>query len=374
MTKILRLALAGALTAGAVAWWGPGVGAVDASDAATASPARKVETDLPLRDLAGRNGLRVGTAVDLDAYDTDATYREWVDREFSAVTAENAMKWESLEPVRGQYDWEAADRFVDTARANGQEVHGHTLVWHNQLPAWLTEGLADGSLTDADLRKIVQEYVTAVVTHFRGRIWHWDVVNEAVADGAAPGLRDTVFLQRLGSGYIADALRWAHEADPEAQLWLNDYGADRINAKSDAYYELARGLVAEGAPLHGVGFQGHGAMGSGFPITAVDNLERFAALGLATGFTEVDVRYELPGSNHKTAAQVGAFTTLLQACLLAPSCEMFTVWGFTDRYSWIPGWYTDPPEGEATLLDVDYQPKAVYRALQQTLALAARGG
>jgi endo-1,4-beta-xylanase len=372
---MLRFAVAGVLGAAALSWVGPpAVQAISpdttGSDRVSAARSTPRQTDLPLRVLAARNGLRIGTAVDADALANDEVYRTWLKRDFSAVTPENAMKWDALEPVRGQYNWGPADQIVDAALKNGQKVHGHTLLWHNQLPAWLTQGVTDGSITDDEFRTLVQRHITDVVRHFRGRIWQWDVVNEMIADGSNPGLRESLLLQHLGPDYVADALRWARQADPRVELWLNDYGADRINTKSDAYYGLASQLVADGVPLDGVGFQGHVAEGSGFPITAVDNLQRFGELGLTTGFTEVDVRYQLPGNNHKTAAQVGAFTTLLQACLLSPSCEMFTLWGFTDRYSWIPGWFTDPPEGEATPLDKDYQPKAAYRALQQTLALA----
>ncbi len=327
--------------------------------------------DQPLRDLAKRLDLRVGTAVDMSALVTDATYRDRVADEFSAVTAENVMKWESLEPARGQYNWGPADELVDFARQNGQRVHGHTLIWHNQLPGWLTQGLADGSITSGEFRDIVREHVTTVVSHFKGRIWHWDVVNEAFTDGDNPVLRDTIFRQHMGDAYIADVLRWAHAADPKAELWLNDYAIDNVNPKSTAYYEFARQLLRQRVPLTGMGFQGHLDLQYPIPIDAVDNLRRFDALGLTTGFTEVDVRYFLPGDTYKTAGQVGSFTTLLQACLLTDGCEMFTLWGFTDKYSWVPGFFGN--QGEATPLDESFQPKPAYRGLQQTLSLAASG-
>jgi len=363
--KRFTLGVAGALVVALLVGSGPSAAtATGEHRPREGTPAEQI--DRPLRALAKPYGLRIGTAVDLDAFASDETYRTVLARDFSAVTAENAMKWATLEPVRGQYNFGPADQLVDVARRNGQRVHGHTLLWHSQLPDWLTAGVADGSIDAAELREIVRDHISTVVRHFRGRIWHWDVVNEPIADGANPTLRDTIFLTHLGPDYIADALRWAHEADRRAQLWINDYGADRLNAKAEGYYALARQLVEQGAPLHGVGFQGHVAMTSGFPITAVDNLRRFGDLGLATGFTEVDVRYVLPGDNHKTAAQVGAYQTLLRACLFNRSCEMFTVWGFTDRYSWIPGFF--PGEGEATPYDANFQPKAAYRALQQELA------
>ena len=365
--KQLRLALVGALATGALLL--SGLSSSAATGLFTTPANRSQSIDQPLRVLAQPLDLRVGTAVDMNALANDATYRARVSTEFSAVTAENVMKWETLEPTRGVYNWGPADQLVDFARSNGQKVHGHVLLWHSQLPGWLTTGVANKTISSDELRTIVRDHITTVVRHFRGKIWHWDVVNEAFTDGDNPTLRDTIFLQNLGPNYIADALRWAHAADPKAGLWLNDYAIDNVNAKSTAYYELAKQLLAQHVPLTGMGFQGHLDLQYPIPSDAVDNLRRFDQLGLDTGFTEVDVRYFLPGDTYKTAGQVGSFTTLLQACLLTPRCEMFTLWGFTDRYSWIPKW-SNNKEGEATPLDANFQPKPAYRALQQTLALA----
>jgi endo-1,4-beta-xylanase len=359
----MRVLAAGLLAATSIALVGPST-AVAGNEAATAG--RPQPIDLPLRDLAKRHDLRIGTAVDMAALGSDTTYRDLVAREFSAVTAENAMKWESLEPVRGQYNWGPADELVDFARRNGQKVHGHTLLWHNQLPQWLTSGVADGSIDSAELREIVKDHIQTVVRHFRGKIWHWDVVNEAFTDGANPVLRETIFYQHLGPNYIADALRWAHAADPRVKLYLNDYAIDGINPKSTAYLDLAKDLLRQRAPLHGMGFQGHLDLQYPIPIDAAANLRRFDRIGLETAFTEVDVRYFLPASTYNTAGQVGSFTVLLQACLLTPRCVMFTLWGFTDKYSWVPGFFDG--QGEATPLDVNFQPKPAYTALQLTLA------
>jgi endo-1,4-beta-xylanase len=367
--KKLRLSVVGVLAASALVWAGP-------STIATAHGPqpqlhdRAPTIDRPLRVLAKPHDLLFGTAVNMDALADDPTYRDLVAREFSAVTAENVMKWSELEPERGVYNWEPADRLVDFARRNGQKIHGHTLIWHNQLPTWLTEGVADETISPAEFRDIVRNHITTVVRHFKGKVRAWDVVNEALTDGDNPVLRDTIFLQNLGPDYIADALRWAHRADPRAKLYLNDYAIDGINPKSTAYLELARQLRRDRVPLHGMGFQGHLDLQYPLPIDAPQNLLRFDRLGMETAFTEVDVRYFLPGDTYKEAGQVGSFNTLLQACLLTPRCVMFTLWGFTDRYSWIPG-FSNGLQGEATPLDENFQPKAAYRGLQQVLTVAA---
>ncbi|MFC6018520.1 endo-1,4-beta-xylanase [Plantactinospora solaniradicis] len=377
----LRIVLVGVLAAGSLYSIGPST-ATAAPTKVTGGTATKVatggsvahvppaqSTDLPLRTLARKHGLGIGTAVDMAALEADPQYRSLVAREFSAVTAENVMKWESLEPTRGEYNWGPADELVDFARRNGQKVHGHTLLWHSQAPAWLNEGVADGSISPAELRTIVRDHITTVVKHFRGKIRAWDVVNEAFTDGDNPVLRDTIFRQHLGPNYIADALRWAHAADPNAKLFLNDYAIDNINPKSTAYYELAKQLLKQRAPLHGMGFQGHLDLQYPLPIDAPENLRRFDKLGLQTAFTEVDVRFDLPVDNWKTAGQVGSFNTLLQACLLTPRCVMFTVWGFSDKYSWVPGFFEG--QGSATPMDENFQPKPAYRGLQQVLAVAS---
>jgi endo-1,4-beta-xylanase len=317
-----------------------------------------------LRAAARGTGVRIGTAVDTTALAADAPYRQAVAREFSTVTPENVMKWEAVEPTRGTYDWAAADGLVDFARAHGQTVRGHTLVWHSQNPAWLTEA----AFSPAELRALLRKHIFDEVGHFKGRIWAWDVVNEAFNDDGT--WRDTIWLRNLGPGYIADAFRWAHQADPGAKLFLNDYNNEGINAKSDAYYALVKQLRAEHVPVQGYGMQGHLGVQYGFPGDALANARRFDALGLQTAFTEVDVRMPLPTDPIKVQAQAQGFTTLLTACLLVKHCVSYTLWGFTDRYNWVPGVFDG--QGSATPLDENLAPKPAYNAIRDTLTLAGR--
>ena len=170
---------------------------------------------------------------------------------------------------------------------------------------------------------------------YKGKIQQWDVVNEVFEEDGSP--RNSIWLRELGPSYIADAFRWAHAADPKAKLFLNDYNVEGVNAKSTAYYELAKRLRAEGVPVQGFGAQGHLAIQYGFPGQVAENLARFGALGMRTAFTEVDVRMILPVDETKSATQASYYRRLLDACLGARSCTSFTVWGFTDKYSWVPG-------------------------------------
>ncbi|MQA79196.1 MAG: 1,4-beta-xylanase [Streptosporangiales bacterium] len=312
-----------------------------------------------LRDLAARRGLAVGTAVDMAALVDDARYRDVVVREFDSVTAENVMKWEAVEPERGRLDFAAADALVRFARRHRQVVRGHTLVWHNQLPSWLT----DGGFGDAELRSILRRHVHQEAGHFRGRLTAWDVVNEPFEEDGS--MRDTIWLRALGPEYVEDALRWASHADPRARLYVNDYNVEGLGPKSDAMYALVTRLRRRGVPVHGVGIQGHLSIAYDFPAGVVENVRRFTDLGLEVALTEVDVRMPLPVTEEKLAVQADYFDRLLRACLAERRAVSYTVWGFTDRYSWVPG--TFPGEGAATPFDADYRRKPAYLALRDAL-------
>ena len=317
-----------------------------------------------LRALASQSGLRIGAAINTDLLATNPDYRAIAASQFSSVTPENVMKWEVVEPTQGTYDWSAADDLVSFAQQNGQLVRGHTLVWHSQLPAWLNA--AAPSMTPDEVRALLKKHVVDEVTHFRGKVWQWDVVNEAFNDDGT--LRDTIWLQKLGPGYIADAFRWAHQADPRALLFYNDYNIEYTGPKSNAVYQLVKDLKAQGVPIDGVGFQTH--LDTQYPLPDLqNNLQRFAALGLKVAETEVDVRTTLPVTPVEQNAQIGGFTSTLQACLAVRACLSYTVWGIGDAYSWVPAVF--PGEGAATIYDENLQPKPEYTALQQTLALAA---
>ncbi|MGC9671254.1 endo-1,4-beta-xylanase [Planosporangium sp. 12N6] len=331
---------------------------------------RAQPVDQSLRALGNRHDLRIGTAVDMAALASDGTYRDRTAAEFSTVTPENVMKWEVVEPQRGSFDFSAADRLVDFARQHGQKVRGHTLLWHNQLPKWLTDGVADGSITADQLRTILRDHIFAEAGHFRGRIWQWDVVNEAINDDGT--MRNTIWLQKLGPGYIADAFRWAHQADPHALLFYNDYNIEFTGAKHDAAVALVTSLKAQGVPIHGVGMQGHLGLQYGLPSAPelAANVKHFADAGLATAFTEVDVRMPMPNDVYRSQAQAQGYSVVMQACLLNPRCLSVTVWGYTDKYSWIPGWFTDPPQGAANLLDENFAAKPAYQAVRTVLAMS----
>src|SRR2546429_15864 len=335
-----------------------------------------------LRALAAKTGLRIGTAVipfDLD----HPAYQAIVASQFSVVTPGNEMKWQVVEPTQGTFDWSGADRLVAFAEQHGQLVRGHTLLWHNQLPDWLTSGVANGTISNAQLRDLLHRHIITEVSRYKGRIWQWDVANEFFTDSNPSTINPNDFwVSHLGAGIIADAFRWAHQADPHALLFYNDYniaGEDGTNAKSDAVFAWLQQMLDQGVPIDGVGDQGHLDTQFGFSGPKMtQDLQRYAGLGLRVAITEADVRTfvnnatdQVPTDNLAVFAQPYEFGQMLKAALVVPECISFTVWGFGDADSWVPGFFTG--EGYATLYDVNLQPKPAFSALQQDLRLAAFG-
>ena len=364
-------------------------GAASADEASTSASST-------LRELGAQVQLRIGTAAvpnDL----SDPTLAQITADQFSVLTPGNEMKWQVVEPSPGTFNWTGADNLVNFAEEHRERVRGHTLVWHNQLPNWLTQGVANGTISDAQLRDLLHQHITTEVSRYRGRIWQWDVVNEMMTDSNPSQLNPNDFwIAHLGAGLLADVFRWAHAADPEALLCYNDYniaGEDGSNAKFNAAFTTVKSLLAQKVPIDCVGDQGHLDLQFGFnPILMTQDLRAYASLGLKVAITEADVRTFVettdsdqtpivsktdPTPSH-TANPAGAdwYVGMLQSCLAVKACISFTVWGFADAESWIPG--TFKGEGDADLYDVNLNPKPQYTALQQTLSLARgaphRGG
>ncbi|MFF5290712.1 endo-1,4-beta-xylanase [Paractinoplanes globisporus] len=339
--------------------------------------------------LAAPINLRIGNAVNMDKLNVDATYTSLVANQYSTVTPENVMKWEVIEPTQGQLNFAPADQLVSFAQQHNQLVRGHTLLWHNQLPGWLTTGVSNGTISNAQLRDILKRHIFDEAGHFRGKIWQWDVANEVFANAWDPnplpnGMNgDNFWVSHLGVGIVADAFRWAHQADPHALLFYNDFnigGEDGTNAKADAVYAWVKSVRAQGVPIQGVGNQGHLDTQYGFSGAKLqDDLARYASLGVKVAITEADVRtfvettdsLQTPTDSLAQFAQPFEFDQMLKACLAVSSCLSFTIWGVDDADSWVPGVFTG--EGYATLHDTNLQPKTAYTTLQQDLRLSASG-
>ncbi|AYN39859.1 endo-1,4-beta-xylanase [Streptomyces dangxiongensis] len=312
--------------------------------------------DTPLRDLAAAKGKVVGTAV--TGSRLTGTYGDIAGSQFGSLTPGNAMKWETVEPTQGSFNWTEADQIVAFAQAHDQQVRGHTLVWHSQNPGWLT----NGNWTSAQLGSLLQNHISTEVGRYKGEVAAWDVVNEPFNEDGT--YRSGIWYNGLGSGYIANALTWAHAADPDAKLYINDYNVEGVNAKSTALYNLVRSLKEQGVPIGGVGLQAHLILGQ-VPSTLQQNIQRFADLGVDVAITELDVRMQLPADSTEPAQQAADFKSVVAACATVTRCVNVTVWGFTDADSWVPS--TFPGYGAATPYDENYQPKPAYHGIAQAL-------
>ncbi|MHB9856779.1 non-reducing end alpha-L-arabinofuranosidase family hydrolase [Streptomyces sp. YIM S03343] len=270
---------------------------------------------------AAQSGRYFGTAVAAGRLG-DGTYTTVLDREFNAVTPENEMKWDTTERSRGSFDFGPADQIVNRAASRGQRVRGHTLVWHSQLPGWVK------SITDANtLRSVMSNHITTVMNHYKGRIYAWDVVNEAFADGGSGQHRPSVFQDLLGDGFIEQAFRTARTADPSAKLCYNDYSIEDWNAaKTQGVYRMVRDFKSRGVPIDCVGFQAHFGTG-GPPASLQTTLSNFAALGVDVQITELDIAQASPT----------AYANTVRACMNVARCTGITVWGIRDSDSWRSG-------------------------------------
>lgn len=274
-----------------------------------------------LGTAAADTGRYFGTAVAAGRLG-DSTYTGVLNREFTMVTPENEMKWDAVEPSRGSFTFGAADRIVGQATAQGQRMRGHTLVWHSQLPGWV------GSIGDANtLRSVMNNHITTEMNHYKGKIYAWDVVNEAFADGGSGQHRSSVFQNLLGDGFIEEAFRTARNVDPAAKLCYNDYNIENwTDAKTQGVYRMVKDFKSRGVPIDCVGLQSHFGAG-GPPANFRTTISSFAALGVDVQLTELDI----------AQASTTAYADTVRACLAVARCTGITVWGIRDSDSWRGG-------------------------------------
>ncbi len=325
-----------------------------------------------LREAAQGCGLLIGAAV-RPAQLSEAAYASTLAHEFNMLEPEDALKWEVVHPERAAFDFSQADQIADFATRHDMKVRGHTLVWHRQNPKWLTEG----NYASGELAEILEKHIKTVVGHYRGKIFAWDVVNEAF-DELRPGtLRSTIWRDQPGIGlagngnsYIERCFRWAHEADPQALLFYNEAEAETVNPKSDAIYAMVRDFRQRGVPIDGVGFQMHIANLHADVVSITANIERFTALGVQVHITEMDVALPVDADGNAHAEdlqrQAEIYRQIASACLAHRGCTAIQTWGFTDKYSWI-GSHSKKTQGAALLLDRDYRAKPAYQALRKAL-------
>jgi endo-1,4-beta-xylanase len=326
---------------------------------------------LSLRSLAKSRNINIGAAVPSRLL-AEPEYTAILTSEFSQLEPENEMKFAPVHPRPDSdpqpYNFVGADALVAFAQNHNMLVRGHTLVWHKQVPDWVTTG----NFSASQLAGVLHNHIGTVVTRYSSKVYAWDVVNEAFnADGS---LRDTIWYDQPGiavgpgTKYIEQAFRWAHEADPSAKLFYNDYDTEELNVKSDAIYEMARDFKQRNVPLDGIGFQAHVTLKFDDPAkleSFARNLDRFAKLGFELHITELDVRLD-DSSPDSFAAQAKLYGEIAAICVRQPACKLIQIWGVTDKHSWIPAFF--PGKGWALPWDENYQKKPAYDALHSALA------
>ncbi|MEU9046004.1 endo-1,4-beta-xylanase [Kitasatospora sp. NPDC048343] len=323
---------------------------VGAATVVTASPAAHAAGSTTLGAAAAGSGRYFGAAVAAGRLG-DSTYSTILDREFNMITPENEMKWDTIEPSRGNFNFAPADSIVGHANAHGQRMRGHTLVWHSQLPSWVS------SIGDANtLRGVMDNHITTEMSHYKGKIYAWDVVNEAFADDGSGRHRSSVFQNVLGDGFIEEAFRTARNVDPSAKLCYNDYNIENwTDAKTQGVYTMVKDFKSRGVPIDCVGFQSHFGAG-GPPSNFQTTLSDFAALGVDVQLTELDI----------AQASTTAYANAVNACLSVARCTGITVWGIRDSDSWRSG-------ENPLLFDNNGNKKPAYGAVLTTLGGSANG-
>ncbi|KAG0128373.1 glycoside hydrolase superfamily [Tuber indicum] len=271
-------------------------------------------------------------------------------KEFGQITPGNSMKWDATEGTRNTFTFAKGEEIFALAEKNGQKVRGHTLVWHPQLPGVGTNGGFD----NATLVSVVGSHVAEVVKKWKGRILHWDVLNEIFNEDGT--WRSSIFYNIIGEAFPGIAFRAARAADPSAKLYINDYNIDGTGAKSTAMYNLVKKLLAEGAHL----------IVGNVPSTMQNNWARFASLGVDVAIIELDIRMTFPADAAGLAQQDEDYKNVVMGCVNVPRCVGIIVWDYTDKYSWIPAVF--PGQGAALPWDEDMVVKPAYATIASALA------
>ena len=294
--------------------------------------------------------------------------------QFNSVTAENAMKMGPIHPKENEYNWGNADSIVAFAMRNGLKVRGHCLCWHEQAPSWFFTDIEGNAVSKEVLMKRLKDHITTVVSRYKGKIYAWDVLNEAVDDNPANLLRNTEFLKICGEEYISKVFEWAHEADPDALLFYNDYNTERPE-KADRIYTLLKKLKDAGVPVNGMGLQGHWSIYEPSRDQLEYAIKKFSSLGLQVQVTELDMsvyhwekerRAKLPGEKddltpemeQKQVAQYKMVFDVFRK--YKEAITGVTFWNLSDRYTWLDRHPVMGRKNYPLLFDRELQPKKAF--------------
>jgi len=342
-----------------------------------------------LRDVF-KNDFLIGAAVNQDQFtERDARGLSIIASQFNSITPENVLKWVSVHPQPDQYNFAGPDAYVAFGEKYHMFIVGHTLIWHNQTPRWVFEDDKHHSLDRATLLDRMRDHIHTVVGRYKGRIKGWDVVNEALNEDGT--LRPSPWLKIIGEDYLVKAFQFAHEADPDAQLYYNDYSLENEPKRKGAI-ELITKLKAAGVPVYAVGLQGHDKMDWPTPEQEDATIAAFARLGIKVNITELDIDL-LPRATRSQGADIAmtaearpelnpfahGLPEAMQQSLATRYADLFrvflkhrevidrvTFWGVTDADSWLNNWPVQGRTSYPLLFDRSGRAKPAFEAVLQT--------
>ena len=340
------------------------------------------------------SSFRIGAAVNERQFTgADSVGAALIRRQFNTITPENVLKWENVHPRLGVYNFAPADRYVDFGTRNGMFVIGHTLVWHSQVPRWVFQDAAGNPVSRDTLLARMRDHIFAVVGRYKGRIKGWDVVNEALNDDGS--LRHSPWYTIIGEDYLVKAFQFAHEADPDAQLYYNDYSLDNAPRRNGAV-ALVRRLKAAGVPVYAVGSQSHDKMDWPSVAQVDSTIRAIGATGVKVNITELDIDV-LPPATQNRGADVSlrgqaspasnpyraGLPDSVQRALAARYADLFqvfashrtvidrvTFWGVGDGDSWLNDWPARGRTSYPLLFDRGDRPKPAFDAVMSVAARA----
>ncbi|MBN2215207.1 MAG: endo-1,4-beta-xylanase [Bacteroidales bacterium] len=332
----------------------------------------------------------IGVAVNpVQIFEKDSLAKPFIMKHFNSITSEDHLKWEKVHPLPGVYDFTVADSIVAFGERNGMFIVGHTLIWHSQTPKWVFEDSLGNPLSRDALLQRMKDHITTVVGRYKGRVNGWDVINEPVGDDGQ--IRKTKWYEIIGEDYIQKAFEYAREADPEAELYFNDYNIE-MNCKREGGIRLIKNLLEQGVQIDGVGIQAHWHLDRPDLHEIDTTIQLLAGMGLDVMFTELDIivvpeplgvigadiaqkaGYQkelnpypdiLPDSVQQELADrySDVFKTFVK---YQDNISRVTFWGLHDGYSWKNNWPIRGRSVHPLLFDKNYQPKPAYYAVMET--------
>jgi endo-1,4-beta-xylanase len=329
--------------------------------------AQQIDSSLGLKDYYKKHFL-IGASVTPNSLKGESG--ALIIREFNTLTAENAMKPALIHPEKDRYFWTDTDSIVGFAKRNNMKMRGHTLCWHRQTPDWFFKDSEGKQIWKEELLARLKEHITNVVSRYKGQVYAWDVVNEAIDDDEKKDFRSSLWYEICGEEYIAKAFQYAHEADPDAKLFYNDYSTE-APAKREKIFSMIKKLIDQGVPIHGVGLQGHWSNKWPSSEELTRTIEKFSSLGIDIQITEMDISVygskenmdENPGvfTPEREKAQVEKYKSFFGVFLKSNNkISSVTFWNISDKHSWLDNFPVKNRKNYPLLFDAAFSRKKAY--------------